>query len=110
MKMKKFRHVPAIVTLTAGFIACLVLIVNKYAFVDFLWILVLTMSSFFVLGLAIAVILNKVFHDEELKRRPKLRLKRLPKRQRKKKRMQIRLKRKKMTKGFLINKPEAYNG
>ena len=71
MKIKKFRHVPAIVTLTAGFIACLVLIVNKYAFVDFLWILVLTMSSFFVLGLAIAVILNKVFHDEELKEEEK---------------------------------------
>ena len=38
--MKRFRNVSAIVTLLAGFITAVVMIINRYSLVSFLWILI----------------------------------------------------------------------
>ena len=65
--MKKFRNVPAIITLLAGFVTSVVMIVNKYSLKPFLWILVLVMAGFYILGIIIRVILNKAFSDDKEK-------------------------------------------
>lgn len=54
--MKKFRNLPAIVTLLAGFIACVIMIKDRYELVGFLWRLVLVMVVFYAFGLLISVI------------------------------------------------------
>ena len=59
--MKKFRNVPAIITLLAGFVTSVVMIVNKYSLKSFLWILVLVMAGFYISGIIIRVILNRAF-------------------------------------------------
>ena len=51
--MKKFRNVPAIITLLAGFVTSVVMIVNKYSLKPFLWILVLVMAGFYISGIII---------------------------------------------------------
>ena len=53
--MKKFRNVPAIITLLAGFVTSVVMIVNKYSLKSFLWILVLVMAGFYISGIIIRV-------------------------------------------------------
>ena len=65
--MKKFRNVPAIITLLAGFVTSVVMIVNKYSLKPFLWILVLVMAGFYISGIIIRVILNKAFSDDKEK-------------------------------------------
>ena len=65
--MKKFRNVPAIITLLAGFVTSVVMIVNKYSLKSFLWILVLVMAGFYISGIIIRVILNKAFSDDKEK-------------------------------------------
>jgi flagellar biosynthesis/type III secretory pathway M-ring protein FliF/YscJ len=63
--MKKFRNVPAVITLLAGFISSVVMILQGYELVDFLWMLVCIMVGFYVAGLLVRVILNKFFKDLE---------------------------------------------
>lgn len=63
--MKKFRNVPAIMTLTAGFVTSVVMIVGKYALVTFLWVLVLVMAGFYIAGLLICLVLNRVFNPDQ---------------------------------------------
>ena len=38
--MRKFRNIPALVTLLAGFVSSVVMIIQKYSLVHFLWVLV----------------------------------------------------------------------
>lgn len=59
--MKKFRNVPAFVTLLAGFIGSVIMILQKYTLVDFLWILVGIMLVFYIAGLLLRRLLNKAF-------------------------------------------------
>lgn len=66
--MKKFRNLPAIVTLLAGFIACVIMIKGRYELVGFLWRLVLVMVVFYAFGLLISVILNVAFKEAEKKK------------------------------------------
>lgn len=63
--MNKFRNIPAFITLLAGFVACVMMILKKYALVDFLWILVAVMVGFYIIGLLIRLILNIVFKSVE---------------------------------------------
>ena len=35
--MRKFRNIPALVTLLAGFVSSVVMIIQKYSLVHFLW-------------------------------------------------------------------------
>ena len=68
--MRKFRNIPALVTLLAGFVSSVVMIIQKYSLVHFLWVLVAVMAG----GLKTPVMLmmgnetmglNKAFKDLE---------------------------------------------
>ena len=61
--MRKFRNIPALVTLLAGFVSSVV--IQKYSLVHFLWVLVAVMAGFYIAGLLLRVILNKAFKDLE---------------------------------------------
>ena len=63
--MKKFRNVPALVTLLAGFVMAIFMILEKFTLMNFLWILVSVMIAFYVAGIVLRVILNKAFKDPE---------------------------------------------
>jgi len=65
MKLKKFRNIPAIVTLLAGFITSILMIVNEYPLLKFMWVLVLVMVGFCIFGLIMCVVLNITFKDKE---------------------------------------------
>ena len=65
MKLKKFRNVPAIVTLLAGFITSVFMIINKYSLVKFMWVLVLVMVGFCIFGLIMRIVLNMAFQEKE---------------------------------------------
>ena len=62
--MKKFRNIPAIITLLAGFITCVIMIICQYSVISFLWILILVMVIFYVLGTLVRVILNRFFAEK----------------------------------------------
>ena len=61
--MRKFRNIPALVTLLAGFVSSVVMIIQKYSLVHFLWVLVAVMAGFYMAGLLLRVILNKAFKE-----------------------------------------------
>lgn len=63
--MKKFRNIPAFVTLFAGFIGSVVMILQEYSLVRFLWILIAIMVGFYMVGLLLRLLLNKAFKDLE---------------------------------------------
>ena len=65
--MRKFRNIPALVTLLAGFVSSVVMIIQKYSLVHFLWVLVAVMAGFYMAGLLLRVILNKALETEEEK-------------------------------------------
>ena len=65
--MRKFRNIPALVTLLAGFVSSVVMIIQKYSLVHFLWVLVAVMAGFYMAGLLLRVILNKDLETEEEK-------------------------------------------
>jgi len=57
----KWRNLPAIITLLAGFITCVITIVCQYPLNKMLWVLIVVMAVFFTLGLIIrAVIMHFV--------------------------------------------------
>ena len=43
--MRKFRNIPALVTLLAGFVSSVVMIIQKYSLVHFLWVLVAVVAG-----------------------------------------------------------------
>ena len=49
----------------AGFVSSVVMIIQKYSLVHFLWVLVAVMAGFYMAGLLLRVILNKAFKDLE---------------------------------------------
>ena len=63
--MKKFRSIPALMTLIAGFITSVIMIIHKYSLVHFLWTLVAVMAGFYIAGMLLIFILNKVFKDKK---------------------------------------------
>ena len=58
--MNKFRNVPALITLLAGFITSVIMIVHRYSLVNFMWILIAVMVGFYICGVLIRFALNKV--------------------------------------------------
>ena len=59
--MNKFRNVPAIITLLAGFITSVIMIKYRYTLVNFMWILICVMLIRFAL--------NKVAEKKENKQK-----------------------------------------
>ena len=58
--MKRFRNVSAIVTLLAGFITAVVMIINRYSLVSFLWILIGVMVCFYAVSRIICFIVSRI--------------------------------------------------
>lgn len=69
--MNKFRNLPAVITLLAGFITSVIMILHRYSLVNFMWILVCTMLVFYMCGVIIRFALNKVVRKTEDKNRDK---------------------------------------
>lgn len=65
--MNKFRNVPAIITLLAGFITSVIMIRYRYTLVNFMWILICVMLAFYICGMLIRFALNKVVEKKENK-------------------------------------------
>ena len=63
--MNKFRNVPALITLLAGFITSVIMIVHSYSLVNFMWILIAVMVGFYICGVLIRFALNKVVQNKE---------------------------------------------
>ena len=61
--MNKFRNVPAIITLLAGFITSVIMIKYRYTLVNFMWILICVMLAFYICGMLIRFALNKEKED-----------------------------------------------
>ena len=59
--MNKFRNVPAIITLLAGFITSVIMIKYRYTLVNFMW--------FYICGMLIRFALNKVAEKKENKQK-----------------------------------------
>ena len=57
--MNKFRDVPAIITLLAGFITSVIMIKYRYTLVNFMWILICVMLAFYICGMLIRFALIK---------------------------------------------------
>lgn len=66
--MNKFRNLPAVITLLAGFITSVIMILHRYSLVNFMWILVCTMLVFYMCGVIIRFALNKVVRKTEDKK------------------------------------------
>ncbi len=65
--MSRYRVLPAIITLLAGFITSVVLILNEYSLKPFVWILLLVMVLFFCLSWIMVYALNKAADKLEQK-------------------------------------------
>ena len=65
----KFRNVPAIITLLAGFITSVIMIKYRYTLVNFMWILICVMLAFYICGMLIRFVLNKVAEKKENKQK-----------------------------------------
>ena len=63
--MNKFRNVPALIKLLAGFITSVIMIVHRYSLVNFMWILIAVMVGFYICGVLIRFALNKVVQNKE---------------------------------------------
>ena len=63
--MNKFRNVPALITLLAGFITSVIMIVHRYSLVNFMWILIAVLVGFYICGVLIRFALNKVVQNKE---------------------------------------------
>lgn len=61
----KTNYIPAIVTLSAGFVDCLVALYNHLNFKTFVWQLLLVLLLFFVIGCIIQMIMDKNFNAME---------------------------------------------
>lgn len=64
MKLK-WRNLPAIVTLLAGFIVCIITIRCRYPLNKMLWILIAVMFIFFIISLIMREVLVFFFKDKE---------------------------------------------
>lgn len=58
-KEKKFRNLPAFLTLLAGFITSVIAIICRFTLVRTLWTLVVIMIIFFTIGMVTRFILDK---------------------------------------------------
>lgn len=63
--MNRFRNVPALITLLAGFITSVIMIVYRYPLINFMWILIAVMVVFYICGVIIRYALNKVVQNKE---------------------------------------------
>ena len=67
--MNNLKNAPAIITLLAGFITSVIMIKYRYTLVNFMWILICVMLAFYICGMLIRFVLNKVAEKKENKQK-----------------------------------------
>ena len=63
--MDRYRYLPATVALLAGLIVSVVMILNSYELLAFLWILAVVLVCFYLVGVIIRNILIKILVKQE---------------------------------------------
>jgi len=62
----KFRNLPTIIVLVSGFFACIITLIYQYPIDQALWIIVVVMVIFYLIGLALRKILNMTFEEHSI--------------------------------------------
>lgn len=57
--MKRFRNVSAIVSLSAGFITAVVMLINRYELLTFIWILASVLVAFYIVSRIICFVCDR---------------------------------------------------
>ena len=65
--MKRFRNVSAIVSLSAGFITAVVMLINRYELLTFIWILASVLVAFYIVSRIICFVCDRHITKEEEK-------------------------------------------
>ena len=59
----KFRNLPSIIALVSGLFVCIITLMYQYPVEQVLWILVMVMVIFYLIGLMLRKIINKTFEE-----------------------------------------------
>jgi len=62
----KFRNLPSIIALVSGLLVCIITLMYQYPVEQVLWILVMVMVIFYLIGLVLRKILNKTFEEHSI--------------------------------------------
>jgi len=62
----KFRNLPSIIVLVSGLFACIITLIYQYPIEQALWILAIVMVIFYLIGLVLRKILNKIFEEHSI--------------------------------------------
>ena len=62
----KFRNLPSIIALVSGLLVCIITLMYQYPVEQVLWILVMVMVIFYLIGLVLRKILNKTFEEQSI--------------------------------------------
>ena len=62
----KFRNLPSIVALVSALFVCIITLIYQYPIEQALWILVIVMVIFYLIGLMLKKILNKTFEEHSI--------------------------------------------
>ena len=62
----KFRNLPSIIALVSGLFVCIITLMYQYPVEQVLWILVMVMVIFYLIGLVLRKILNKTFEEQSI--------------------------------------------
>jgi len=62
----KFRNLPSIIALVSGLFVCIITLMYQYPVEQVLWILVMVMVIFYLIGLVLRKILNKTFEEHSI--------------------------------------------
>ena len=65
--MKRFRNVSAIVSLSAGFITAVVMLINRYEVLTFIWILAYVLFAFYIFRRIRSIVCDRLITKEEEK-------------------------------------------
>lgn len=63
---ERFKYIPSIVMLLAGFIACIVTIIYKYQILEALIVILATLIIFYIIGIVIKALFNRFLIDKEI--------------------------------------------
>ena len=62
----KFRNLPSIIALVSGLFVSIITLMYQYPVEQVLWILVMVMVIFYLIGLVLRKILNKTFEEHSI--------------------------------------------
>ena len=62
----KFRNLPSVIALVSGLFVCIITLMYQYPVEQVLWILVMVMVIFYLIGLMLRKIINKTFEEHSI--------------------------------------------